>query len=113
MGSIGERAAFAKPKELRAAIQQTLGQENLSPDSYFVVAEMMKRLGDYRASSYYEKAIQADPDEPCYESFYADYLRNFRGEERRCFHLPRDTISGDSGRFNCETAPVIGTPTKK
>ena len=79
MGNIGERAAFAKPKELPAAIQQTLGQENLSPDSYFVVAEMMKRLGDYRASSYYEKAIQADPDEPCYESFYADYLRNFRG----------------------------------
>jgi hypothetical protein len=79
VGSIGERSAFSKPKELRAAIQQTLGQGNLSADSYFLVAEMMKRLGDYDASIYYEKAIQAEPDEPCYEPFYADYLRNFRG----------------------------------
>ena|SRR5882762_6656825 len=79
MGSIGERQGFEKPEELRAAIEQMRGQTAPSADSYFVVAEMMKRLGDYDAGTYYERAIQADPDEPCYESFYADYLRNFRG----------------------------------
>ena|SRR5882762_6908540 len=75
MGSIGERQGFEKPEELRAAIEQMRGQTAPSADSYFVVAEMMKRLGDYDAGTYYERAIQADPDEPCYESFYADYLQ--------------------------------------
>lgn len=50
-----------------------------------IIAELMKRLGDYRAPDYYEAALQADPSEPGYELFYADYLRNFRGPRRPLF----------------------------
>ena len=46
---------------------------------YFCLAERMERVGDYRASEFYEKAIQADPTEPNYDLFYGDYLRNIRG----------------------------------
>lgn len=46
---------------------------------FFCVAEAKKRLGDYEANAYYQRAIDADPAEPCYDSFYADYLRSFRG----------------------------------
>ena len=42
-------------------------------------AEIYKRDGKYEAEACYQKAIQADPTEPAYELFYADYLRNFRG----------------------------------
>jgi hypothetical protein len=52
---------------------------------YFCIAERMKRIGDYRAEDYYEKAIQADSDNPNYELFYADYLRNFRGAHAPLF----------------------------
>src|SRR6266496_5000715 len=52
---------------------------------YFCLAERMKRVGDYRAEEFYEKAIQADDKNPDYELFYADYLRNFRGAEAPLF----------------------------
>jgi len=52
---------------------------------FFLTAELMKQVGDYRAAEYYEKAIAADSDEPGYELFYADYLRNFRGPQRPLF----------------------------
>lgn len=51
----------------------------------FLIAELMKQVGDYRAQDYYEKAIQKDDDQPAYELFYADYLRNFRGAQRPLF----------------------------
>ena len=50
-----------------------------------VIAELMKRIGDYRAEDYYRKAISADETEPAYELFYSDYLRNFRGAEHPIF----------------------------
>jgi hypothetical protein len=70
--------------EMRAAVNQARNQEKkesgrLPAETYFKVAEMMKRLGDYGAPEFYEKAIAADPREPCYEVFYGDYERNFRG----------------------------------
>jgi len=65
--------------QIRKTISQYLANKNQPADVYFLVAEMMKRVGDYRARDYYDKAIQADPNEPCYDVFYADYLRNFRG----------------------------------
>lgn len=43
------------------------------------LAELMKRVGDSRAEWYYKEAIRQRPDEPAYELFFADYLRNFRG----------------------------------
>jgi len=70
--------------EMRAAGNQARNQEKkesgrLPAETYFKVAEMMKQLGDYGAPEFYEKAIAADPREPCYEVFYGDYERNFRG----------------------------------
>jgi hypothetical protein len=44
-----------------------------------VTAELMRRVGDGRASQYYERAIAADPEEPGFELAYAYYLRNVRG----------------------------------
>lgn len=75
MGSIGGTGL----KEMRAQVRQLLSLGPLQADLYFKVAELMKRTGDYRASDYYQKAIQADVKEPCYEVFFGDYLRNFRG----------------------------------
>ena len=48
-----------------------------------LAAELYKRLGDPRASTLYEKAIAASPDEPAYELFYGDYLRLYRGAGQR------------------------------
>jgi hypothetical protein len=57
------------------------------PDAHYlcVIAELMKRTGNYKAEEYYEKAINADETEPAYELFYADYLRNFRGAQHPLF----------------------------
>jgi hypothetical protein len=44
-----------------------------------VTAELMRRVGDGRAPTYYEKAIAAAPDEPGMELWYGYYLRNVRG----------------------------------
>jgi hypothetical protein len=70
--------------EMRAAVnrarnQGKKGSGKLTAEDYFKVAEMMKRLGDYGAPEFYDKAIAADSTEPCYEVFYGDYERNFRG----------------------------------
>ena len=46
---------------------------------YTTKAEIYKRQGNYEAAACYSQAIVADPTEPAYELFYADYLRNFRG----------------------------------
>jgi hypothetical protein len=53
--------------------------------SFCLIAELMKRVGNYEATKYYEKAIKAAPSEPAYELFYARYLRNFRGPQRPLF----------------------------
>jgi len=60
-------------------------QEATTAVDFFLIAELMKRIGNYQATEYYEKAIQADPSEPAYELFYARYLRNFRGPQRPLF----------------------------
>src|SRR5690349_11140899 len=41
--------------------------------SSFCLAVHLERRGDYNAEKFYERAIEADPNEPIYESFYADY----------------------------------------
>jgi len=50
--------------EMRAAVNQARNQEKkesgrLPAETYFKVAEMMKRLGDYGSPEFYEKAIAA------------------------------------------------------
>lgn len=65
---------------IRQLIKNTLNSKDTRDEGYyFYIAELMKRVGDYQAAQFYEKAIQTDEIEACYESFYADYLRNFRG----------------------------------
>jgi hypothetical protein len=44
-----------------------------------VTAELMRRVGDPRATAYYEKAIATTPAEPGMELWYGYYLRNVRG----------------------------------
>jgi hypothetical protein len=50
-----------------------------------VIAELMKRAGNYEATKYYERAIKANSADPFYDLCYADYLRNFRGPQRPLF----------------------------
>jgi hypothetical protein len=59
-----------------------------------VIAELMSRLGDERAPSYFERAIAAAPDEGGYELWYGAYLSGVRGAafpqiERAEVHLYR------------------------
>lgn len=73
-------------KEIKSEINKRV--EHLEPKNaqfLCVIAELMKRVGDYRAEDYYKKAIGADDPEPAYELFFADYLRNFRGPQRPLF----------------------------
>lgn len=81
IGSIGH----VDLKEMRSQVRQLVGTDPPPADIYFKIAELMKRTGDYRASDYYVKAIQTDPSEPCYEIFFGDYLRNFRGADSPLF----------------------------
>jgi hypothetical protein len=78
---------FSKGKsssELHQEIERQISGASTA-DQFCYLAELMKRNGDYRASQYYEKAIRAEPDEPAYELFYGEYLRNFRGPLRPLF----------------------------
>jgi hypothetical protein len=59
-----------------------------------VIAQLMSRLGDERASTYYQRAIAASPDEGGYELWYGQYLGFVRGAafplvERAEVHLYR------------------------
>jgi hypothetical protein len=44
-----------------------------------ILAELMKRTGDPRAASYYEQAIELNPEEPGLELIYGEYLQWLRG----------------------------------
>jgi hypothetical protein len=70
---------------IRRDIKERLQKPIENAGEYLLIAELMKRVGDLRADEYYQKAIAADDTEPAYESFYADYLRNFRGPGRPLF----------------------------
>jgi hypothetical protein len=72
--SLGELASFVDKRIATAEPQ--------SANSLLMTAELLRQAGDYRAEKYYDQAIEADPAEPAYELFYADYLRNFRGPLR-------------------------------
>ncbi|MGL1901499.1 MAG: hypothetical protein OCC49_05155 [Fibrobacterales bacterium] len=68
-------------------------EDQLVGQQVCVVAELMKRLGDSRASEYYEKAIALDPTEPGWELWYANYITQVRGpmvplrEKGKCHYL--------------------------
>lgn len=52
---------------------------SLVPHTHCVVAELMRRVGDERAASHYERAIALNPKEPAYELWYGRYLMWSRG----------------------------------
>jgi hypothetical protein len=74
-------------KVIREAIKSRLNGLDLRHDAqeYCVIAELMKRTGDYRAPEYYIKAINADSNEPAYNFLLAEYWRNFRGTHHPVF----------------------------
>lgn len=82
-----ERGARASLAAIRRDVQQLMASRGFEVDAYenCEVATLNKRLGNGQAEYFYKKAIQIDPDEPAYELFYADYLRNFRGPNRPLF----------------------------
>jgi hypothetical protein len=88
-GSVEEALALRQSmsvREMTAFINKRVNNpEPQSAAADFLTAELMKQIGDCRAQKYYEKAIQKNDDEPAYELFYADYLRNFRGPQRPLF----------------------------
>ena len=73
-------------KEIPEKLAKKLaGPEPTDAHELCVMAELLKRVGDYCAEDYYKKSIEAQPAEPAYELFFADYLRNFRGPQRPLF----------------------------
>jgi hypothetical protein len=89
LGSASFLAASASPSQVSIAIHQmtTLAPGNAQADPIWncYVAELMKRVGDYRAAQFYVRAIDLAPEEGAYELFYADYLRLFRGARSPLF----------------------------
>jgi hypothetical protein len=70
----------------RALVDARVADQSLdTADDDLLTAELMKQLGDPRAADFYQAAISAAPDQPAYELFYADYLRNYRGPRRPLF----------------------------
>lgn len=64
-------------------------------------AELYKRLGDSRAESLYQKAIDLAPYEPAYELFYGDYLRLYRGAgQRPLFHEADEHLFAARGKLS-------------
>lgn len=85
--------AEMKPSDIRVIILKSVrtlnSRQRLSGETracrYLFTAELMKRVGDYRALQYYHSAIAAEPREPAFELFLAEYLRVFRGAGRPQF----------------------------
>jgi hypothetical protein len=76
--------------DIRAAAEQL--SKSMGAVDLCTAAELYKRLGDAKARSLYEQAIDADnrakqaiknEPEPAYELFYGDYLRLYRGAGQR------------------------------
>src|SRR6266853_1233782 len=73
-------------KKMRDTIKKRVAANYSDALNNCITADLMRRVGDNRTSQYFRKTIDAaPPDEGAYESFYADYLRNFRGPGRPLF----------------------------
>jgi hypothetical protein len=75
-------------RAIRKYISDLTGVIRNNPhDSYSlcVMAELLKRVGDYRAESYYKAAIKETPSDAEYPLLLAELLRNFRGPQRPLF----------------------------
>lgn len=87
---IGEAESYIKEKDmdlLRKTIDAHLEKgDSLTAHEHCVIAELMKKTGDSRASYHYEKAIELAPDAAGYELFYGQYLRWTRGAKYPVWH---------------------------
>ncbi|MDH3772082.1 MAG: hypothetical protein OET79_14010, partial [Nitrospirota bacterium] len=77
-------AGLVPPTEYEAEIERriaTTPAEDATDYPYrlCIIAELMKRNGDPRATSYYEQAIELNPEEPALELIYGEYLQWLRG----------------------------------
>lgn len=73
-------------REISAMIGEAIDHAH-NAAAFLFVAELLKRIGDSHASTYYERALLAEPNEPAYELFYADYLRVYRGANGPLFSM--------------------------
>ncbi|MDB5104599.1 MAG: hypothetical protein JWP91_2288 [Fibrobacteres bacterium] len=91
---IGESESYIKEMDiglLRHTIDARLAKgDSLTANDHCVVAELMKRTGDTRASDQYEAAIAKDPTAAGYELFYAQYLRWTLGAMYPVWHEAKD-----------------------
>jgi len=68
-------------------------RDRKAANGFLLLAELAKAIGDPRASLYYEKAIDLDPNEAAHNLFYGDYLRNFRGPQEPLFPAAEEQYS--------------------
>lgn len=91
---IGEAESYIKEKDmglLDKAIDSRMEKgDALTAHDHCVIAELMKKTGDSRASYHYEKAIEKNPDAAGYELFYGLYLRWTRGAMHPVWHEAKD-----------------------
>ncbi|MCA9472166.1 MAG: hypothetical protein KC594_08890 [Nitrospira sp.] len=67
-------------EEIERRIATPLAEDSPEyPYRLCIIAELMKRNGDARATSYYEQAIALHPEEPGLELIYGEYLQWMRG----------------------------------
>jgi hypothetical protein len=79
---LGEAEAMAKDltnDQIRDEVRKRVEAVPKAGVELCVVAELLRRIGDGDAVDWYEKAIEADPEEPGWELWYGHYLRNVRG----------------------------------
>jgi hypothetical protein len=68
---------------------------------FVYVAELMKLTGDYRAPVYYQKAIDADPQEPASELLFGEYMRNFRGPLQPLYGAAESHLKESARKLAC------------
>ena len=90
--------AKARSEDLKAAMDAA-AQGN-SRDSCFA-AELMRLVGDYRASRYYEEAISRDHGDPGCEFLYSQYLRVYRGAGEPLFPKAEEHLLAAERKYRC------------
>jgi len=76
----GQRPALLWEAEIERRLATPRTEDEAEyPYRLCILAELMKRTGDPRAASYYEQAIELNPEEPGLELIYGEYLQWLRG----------------------------------
>ena len=76
----GQRPSLVWEAEIERRLATPPAEDEAEyPYRLCILAELMKRTGDPRAASYYEQAIELNPEEPGLELIYGEYLQWLRG----------------------------------